>query len=305
MPDCHIAFLVKKDCEAVLKNHPVINEVIAWDKKSKKYSNLCRVIRHVRTQRFDVVVNLHRFASSGLITALSRGTLTAGFSKNPLSFLFGKTVKHQQKGIHELDRNLLVLKACWADATRANPIIATELPPIGVIDIIENGEFVTIFPGSLWKTKQFPNEGWINLLKALPSNCTVLLLGSKADDSIANEILLSRPEKSHNLCGQFSVLQSAWLMSKAKMNYTNDSAPTHMASAVNAPVTAVFCSTIPEFGFTPVGEKAFVVQTEEKLNCRPCGVHGHRECPEKHFDCGHKIRTEQLLEGVKDYVAGI
>ena len=43
-------------------------------------------------------------------------------------------------------------------------------------------------------------------------------------------------------------------MSRAGMNYVNDSAPLHFASAMNAPVTAVYCSTIPGFGFGPLSD---------------------------------------------------
>jgi ADP-heptose:LPS heptosyltransferase len=43
-------------------------------------------------------------------------------------------------------------------------------------------------------------------------------------------------------------------MKGAKMNYVNDSGPLHLASAMNAPITAFFCSTVPEFGFGPLSE---------------------------------------------------
>ena len=30
-------------------------------------------------------------------------------------------------------------------------------------------------------------------------------------------------------------------------------------------------------------------EINEQLKCRPCGLHGKKECPEKHFNCGFKI----------------
>ena len=75
------------------------------------------------------------------------------------------------------------------------------------------------------------------------------------------------------------------------MNYVNDSAPLHIASAMNAPVTAVFCSTVPSFGFGPLRENGRVVETPEDLDCRPCGLHGHRECPKGHFRCALGIEV--------------
>ena len=71
------------------------------------------------------------------------------------------------------------------------------------------------------------------------------------------------------------------------MNYVLDSGPLHICSAMNAPVTAIFCSTSPAFGFGPLSDISIVVEPQEKLSCRPCGAHGHKKCPEGHFKCGN------------------
>lgn len=78
------------------------------------------------------------------------------------------------------------------------------------------------------------------------------------------------------------------------MNFVNDSGSMHMASAMNAPTTAVFCSTVPDFGFGPLSEHAKIVQTTEKLDCRPCGLHGFNKCPKGHFNCANTITISQL-----------
>jgi heptosyltransferase-2 len=70
----------------------------------------------------------------------------------------------------------------------------------------------------------------------------------------------------------------------------------HIASSMNAPVASVYCSTVPAFGFGPLSEKSFVIETKEKLDCRPCGLHGYKACPKSHFKCATSITTEQLLK---------
>ena len=82
------------------------------------------------------------------------------------------------------------------------------------------------------------------------------------------------------------------------MNYVNDSAPMHIASAMNAKTTAIFCSTVPSFGFGPLSDSAQIVETKLALDCRPCGLHGHKECPKGHFKCGFSIETEELLKQI-------
>ena len=79
------------------------------------------------------------------------------------------------------------------------------------------------------------------------------------------------------------------------MNYVNDSAPMHLASAMNAAVTAVYCSTIPGFGFGPLSEISRIIETKLSLPCRPCGLHGFKECPLVHFKCAHSIETNEII----------
>jgi heptosyltransferase-2 len=84
-------------------------------------------------------------------------------------------------------------------------------------------------------------------------------------------------------------------MRSAVLNYVNDSAPMHLCSAVDAPVCAVFCSTVPAFGFGPLSTFSRVVEHPGPLACRPCGLHGHARCPLGHFRCAREIETTQLL----------
>jgi len=64
---------------------------------------------------------------------------------------------------------------------------------------------------------------------------------------------------------------------------------------MQAPILTLFCSTIPEFGFGPLGVKSKVLQTKLDLDCRPCGLHGRIECPRGHFKCS-EIDTTEIIE---------
>ncbi len=101
-----------------------------------------------------------------------------------------------------------------------------------------------------------------------------------------------------NVAGELSFLESAALIKNAVMNFVNDSAPMHLASAMNAPVTAIFCSTVPSFGFGPLSDRSVIVETKEKLDCRPCGLHGFKACPKGHFKCAYSIENEELVSSL-------
>ncbi|RZK16977.1 MAG: glycosyltransferase family 9 protein, partial [Hymenobacter sp.] len=158
------------------------------------------------------------------------------------------------------------------------------------------GEYVCLAPTSVWFTKQYPEEKWLELLAALPPNLPVYLLGGPPDTAACERLAqaAARPGLV-NLSGKLSLLASAALLRGAVLNYVNDSAPLHLCSAVDAPVCAIFCSTVPAFGFGPLSTFSRIVEHPGPLACRPCGLHGHARCPLGHFRCAREIATRQLL----------
>jgi heptosyltransferase-2 len=158
------------------------------------------------------------------------------------------------------------------------------------------GDYICLAPTSVWFTKQYPEEKWLELLAALPPQLPVYLLGGPPDTAACERLAqaAARPGLV-NLSGKLSLLASAALMRGAVLNYVNDSAPLHLCSAVDAPVCAIFCSTVPAFGFGPLSTFSRVVEHPGPLACRPCGLHGHARCPLGHFRCALEIETPQLL----------
>lgn len=286
-PTAQIDFLLRKGNESLLNNHPHLRQVLIFDKQKNKYQNLRKLIQQIRATRYDRVINLQRFFSSGLITALSAGKLKSGFDKNPLSFFYDKKIEHRiaQDAIeeHEVKRNLALIQD-FTDAAFIRPKLYPSEADFAKTK--RSDAYVSIAPASIWFTKQFPKAQWVKLIQALDDRFTICLLGGKADVALCQSIKAQVPDKKIEiLAGKLSLLASAALMKHARMNYVNDSAPLHLASAMNAPVMAIFCSTVPAFGFGPLSEKAQVLETHHQLDCRPCGLHGKRACPEGHFRC--------------------
>ncbi len=300
-PDAQIDFLLRKGNEDLLKGHPFIKNVLVWDKKSGKYRDLLRIAKCIRQEKYTHIINPHRFATSGFLTLLSGAGYRSGFDKNPLSFGFTLKVEHvfsavgDPRPVHEVDRYQQLI-ADITDDKSAMPALYPSVADYDVARQYQARQYICIAPASVWFTKQFPVAKWIELIDRLPAGFTVHIIGAPSDTGLAQEIIGKTTNGQVNdLCGKLSFLQSAALMKAAAMNYTNDSAPLHFATAMNAPVTAVFCSTVPAFGFGPLRENARTVEIKEQLYCRPCGLHGYKACPEGHFRCAFEITNEQLL----------
>jgi len=295
-PGAAIDFLVRKGNQGLMNDHPFIRETIVWDKNGGKYKNLLKLTKKVRSTRYDLVINIQRFANSGMLTAFSRGRIKVGFDKNPFSWAFDKKIPHRiEAGVHEVIRNHELIKE-FTDGHHENPKLHPTTSDFEAVKSYQAAPYLCMAPASVWFTKQFPKEKWIELIKAIPFNGKIYLLGAPSDESLCNEIL-SKSNRSNvqNLAGKLSLLQSASLMKTAEMNYVNDSAPMHLASAVNAKTCAIFCSTVPDFGFGPLADESHIVEVQEDLDCRPCGLHGKKACPKGHFKCGLDISKQQLI----------
>lgn len=299
-PDAEIDFLVRKGNETLLQHHPYLKNVLVWNKKEGKYRSLWKMLRVIRKNKYDKVINLQRYGATGFLTAFSSAKERIGFDKNPFSFMFDITVKHAMDAAiqspHETIRNLSLITH-FTDDSVYKPRLYPQPHDYNTVEKYKQWKYVCIAPASVWFTKQYPKDKWISFIKRLPEDVMVYLLGAPGEKQLCADIMHAVQRHTvKSLAGELSFLQSAALMRDAVMNYVNDSAPMHFASAMNAPVTAVYCSTVPAFGYGPLSDKKYIVEVKEKLGCRPCGLHGYKACPLQHFNCANHISDNQLLE---------
>lgn len=296
--DFQIDFLVRKGNEELLANNPFVNRARVWDKK-KKIRSLLKNILSIRKEKYDAVVNVQRFFNSGLITAFSKGRQKIGFAQNPLSFAFDHKVNHRipheadGEFWHEIQRNARLLTPLFPALNprqAARPKLYFNQSIKDKIDGITRDKkpYVVLAPTSVWFTKQWSASKWSELAKLLNKDFHLFFIGAPADRKAIDGITGDEPNCS-NLAGTLSLLESACLMKEARRVFVNDSAPLHLASSANAKTTAIFCSTVPDFGYYPLSEDSVVVTRKPRLSCQPCGLHGRKECPLGHFKCSLEI----------------
>jgi len=286
--EAQVDILVRKGNQGLLKHNPHINQVVIFDKDEGKYKNMMHLIKQFRAERYDAIINIQRYFTTGFITAFSKAKQSVGFDKNPMSFAFTHKIVHkmeaEETSDHEVNRNLSLIEHL-SDSSFEMPKMYPSDAEFAKVK--QDKLYYCMAPTSVWYTKQYPSEKWVELMNQLPSDARILVLGGPADKEECQRII---DQSIHpdivNMAGQLSFTESAALMKGAIMNFVNDSAPLHICSAVNAPVRAMFCSTVPAYGYTPLSDNSKVLETKEELDCRPCGLHGKRTCPKGHFKCG-------------------
>jgi lipopolysaccharide heptosyltransferase II len=307
-PDSTIDVMVILKCADILANHPSINEVIIYDKHGSDAGLLkfAGMVKEVRKKKYDCAFVPHKSIRSALLVKFAGIPERIGFIKSSGKLFYSRRMPYQESA-HEIERNCSLLKAIGIDPQHKEfPQIFPNFHDKKKVShyLSEHGiqhvnNLIGVAPGTVWPTKQWPLERYIQLVEMLSSNgFPVVLIGGKEDTDICERIKNEIGSKSvSSSAGKLSLLQSGELIHRCKLLVSNDSAPMHLAGAMRTPVIAIFGATIPEFGFAPYGELDVVVETKG-LTCRPCSIHGGYRCPIKTFDCMNQISVHTVYKEV-------
>ncbi len=312
-----IDFAATPETAGVLRNHPAINEIIVFDKRGKHSGvfGLLRMAKALKERKYDVALVPHRSMRSALLVRLAGIPRRVGFNRSTGRFLLTDVVRYEQN-IHEVERNLSLLKALHASSKDTElPALYPSREDVSAVEtffreskILEPASLIGVAPGTVWNTKRWLKERYVELVQRLvEGHLSVALIGGKEDESLCDEIVrlstLGRTRQRQdgqvvNAAGTLSLLQSAELLRRCRLLVCNDSAPMHLAVAMRTPVVAIFGATVPQFGFAPYGKDDVVVETSG-LTCRPCSIHGGGKCPIKTFVCMKEITVDRVYEKTK------
>ena len=292
--------------EGIFSASPYVDDVIVIDKKvkHKSISGLNNFIKELKKKSYLKIYSPHRSFRSAYIIMRLRAKETFGFDNSSLKYAYKNIVKYKQTD-HEVQRNLELIGENTEDKSwKISPEIRIdETEKEKVTNFLSSNkidaEFIAVAPGSVWETKRYPKEYFGEVIKSLiAKNEKVVLIGGDNDKLLCDEICYNLNEKVKTLAGKFSFAETIHLLKGAKLLITNDSAPTHMGMCADIPVLTIYCSTVPGFGFYPYNNKSRYL-SYDKLDCKPCGIHGYRECPVKSFDCGYKLLPDDILKEVE------
>ena len=154
-------------------------------------------------------------------------------------------------------------------------------------------------PGSVWRTKQWTEDGYIEIGKRLSSaGYQVVVTGTKNEAELCDRIVFAVGEGARSTAGETTLLETIHQIAIAEVAVVNDSGGMHMAAIAGTPVVAIFGPTILDFGYRPWSNEARVLEPGP-LACRPCGLHGSQVCPIGTHICMRSTSSERVWHEVK------
>lgn len=294
----------------LLANHPAVRQTIVFDKRGADsgVSGFARLARRLRRTRYSAAYHAQGSLRSGALTFAAGIRRRVGFSTSAGRRFYTERVMPLE-GMHHAAR---LLSLAVGPSNAASVVLRPRLyPGAAERDAVDRllagvGKGETLFalaPGSVWATKRWPRYPELaERLVARHPDARVVVVGSAADAELARTIAAAAPGRTINAAGTLPLLASAELLARCALLVTNDSAPLHLASAMNVPTVAIFGPTIPAFGFGPLAERA-VVAGRTELACRPCDSHGPQRCPLGHWRCMREITVDLALDLVGDLLS--
>lgn len=305
--NCQITVLAIPSTSLIFESSDYISNVITYDKKGKEKSLIAyfNLIKKIRKNNFDEIYSPHRSIRSTLISFFSGAKVTVGFDIADFSFLYKKKIKYEKEH-HEVKRNLALADFNFQENDwKILPSINYDKIDKSKVEqiITTDKKIIAIAPGSVWQTKIYPKEYFIEIAKNLISkNYFIALIGGSEDFSLCEDIKSKIKENIISLAGKLSLIESIYFLTKCEALICNDSSPTHMAMIADISVLTIYCSTIPNFGFYPYNQKGKFI-SYDNLECKPCGIHGHKTCPIKTFDCGYKLLPEKVIAKLEEIIS--
>jgi heptosyltransferase-2 len=307
--DGEIYLLTTPKGRELMEKNPFIKEIIVYDKKKRErgIANLIRIIKRIRKIKFELAIIPHSSIRSALIAYLGKIPHRVGFSKRFTDIFYNEKVKYSSN-LHQVERNLdlvyrevrkkriphLKIYISNNDRRKANLFLEKN-------KILDGDLLVGINPSSFWPTKRWKIEGFAEVADFLirEERAKVIIFGGPNDERILKEVSNNMKEKAIFAGNIFNLRELSAVIERCSLFISNDSAPMHIAMAMNVPTIAIFGPTTLDIGFGPYGERHIVVERKE-LECRPCSLHGPRRCPKKNFACMEGITSKEIIEAFRE-----
>lgn len=316
-PDCHLHLVCRKPFGQFFLDMDLVDQVSEVNKKDK--ASLKDLELDLKKEEYDLLICPHESFRSAVLCSKVNAKLKVSFRRWFSRFFFNRLVT-RPADLPDVLRQTSLLASQQKDFGKAwvefvskyrgapEQVLNGEdtrvsIPSFLEMSIAKNFDSSTlqvlkdvdlknciaIAPGSVWPTKRWSEENFVEYAKSQESK--VLILGSPGERQLCEAVSKEIPG-SINLAGQTSLTELYIVLAEIKYLICNDSGTMHMASAANCKTVAAFGPTTLDIGYRPWSNHSMVAQID--LKCRPCGLHGHKKCPIGTHECMKALKASQV-----------
>lgn len=296
-PNAYIVYLTEKLYEDVLSGNPNLNKVLTLDFKSKFLSQI-KLIRKIRKEKFDLIIDLFCNPRSALIVFLSGAKYRLGgnyrgrryayniiFKGNATSAIDGYLNMLAEIGITSFEKELYFPLTAQSENFSLEFLKQNNINPDNLIVGLNPG---ASHPSKQWSYKKFAQlaEILINKYKA-----QIIIFEGPKEKGLSDKIAKIISHKV-NVVKNINLKQLASIIKKCKVFITNDAGPMHISVAVGTKTIALFGQGEPEIWF-PYNKKDGYIALQKKVDCSPCHLDN---CDKESHRCMDLLTVDEVIE---------
>lgn len=271
-PDSYIAWVVNDVYAPLLAPHPALDDVIRFDRGSLRRgwitggAAFLRALRHLRRQRFDLVLDLQGLLRSGLMTLATGAPVRVGLAsaREGARWCYTHRIEDARHEQHAVDRCFKVAAALGADAEIRADLPVEESARQWALATLRAcpRPWLAVGAGSRWLTKRWPPEHFAALIRQAQAQFggTAVFIGASDEADVSRRVAEGVAGSVCDLTGQTTLPQLAAVLAEADAMLANDTGPLHLAVALGRPVVAPYtCTQVALNG--PYGQFARAAET--------------------------------------------
>lgn len=298
-PDYKIDFLIKAEFAEMMHRHPLINNLIIFEKKTG-FKGLMALGKMLRSNDYDMVYDIHSVFRTRVLSFFLRKKFFRKIKKPRLRrfiLFYGYQNFFEKSFSHIKMYHSLLEKTDSFPETKL--YLSNEEIEQTRSYLLENNidkNYITIVPGAAWSQKQWSVENYNNLMMRLIKSldATIVILGAK-NDIICDQII--KHDRIINLKDKTNLRMAMGILHSSQHTIGSDTGLLHISEALGTPVTMILGPTSQETGAKTVLPASKMIENKS-LWCRPCSQNGSRPCYRKEQYCMSEIDSEKVFEHV-------
>lgn len=321
LPSARITLLASPAGAAAVDAAPLVDDVItcqaAWVKAPAGDSTATpgaaeRALIDTLAQRnFDACVIFTVHSQSALPAALI-ATLAgiplrlAHCRENPYGLLSDWVRDPEPQAIqrHEVERQLALVQQ--VGFVTADDRLHFDLPPAALrtahrkllrAGVDRRRPYVVVHPGASAPSRRWPAVDFARAADLLAFDHQIVLVGGATDAQLVDRMLAAMQAPAAVLVDELSLTELGALIRGARAVLCNNSAPAHIAAALDTPVVVLYALTNGQH--TPWRVRTRVLYRD--VPCRNCM---RSECPLGHHECLLGVRPAQVAAAARELMAG-
>jgi heptosyltransferase-1 len=328
-PHAEIGWAIDTELAPAVEGHPALNHLHRCSRRTwsqallnpGKWFSTTREMRafveEVRSVHYDVAIDAQGLFKTAVLPYVAGIKRRIGYKHGrEFSSLF-YTERYLSRdeyfnpAVNHLDHMAYLAGRVGAGSVRyrIEPPTVSDRARQSVLELLKGafeseGPLVVIAPATQWISKAWPEEHWAEFLDLVlgRTGWNVVLQGSAADAAVGGRIL-SRFSQSQlagrvcNLFGRLPIPEMYALYEHADAAVGSDSAPLHIAGAMQVPVLIGIYGPTGYRRTPPMGSPYIkLFSTEGELPCQPCHK---RTCPLGTTECMKRILPEDVFEALR------